>query len=104
MDGIDRYRFGDKSNRRWVVQAFEKSCMGSLVRSVGIVVQKKNIKISERRNISKQPDGSIMAENSQKFNGDTRSVDGAKNSLRARSLDISPVRSSAKVWAATVTN
>ena len=52
--GIDRYKLGDKSNRRWVVQAFEKLCMGSLVRSIGIVVQKKkNTKMSERRNINK---------------------------------------------------
>jgi len=91
MESTDR--FGDKSKRGRVVQAFEKSCMGSLVRSVGIVVQKKkNIKMSERRNIDKQPGGSIIAENSQNFNGDMRSVDGARNSLRAKSLDVSPFR------------
>ena len=40
VDGIDRYKFGDKSNRVWVLQSL-KMCMGSFVRSVGIVVQEK---------------------------------------------------------------
>jgi len=40
VDGVDKYEFGNKSNRVWVLEAFE-NLQGSFVRSVGIVVQEK---------------------------------------------------------------
>ena len=51
VDGIDKYEFGDKSNRVWVLEAFE-NVQGSFVRSfvrLGSSCKRRKILRYERR-------------------------------------------------------